>query len=225
MKVTALIVAGGSGRRMGGETNKVFLEIAGETVIEHTLNAFYKTEEIDEIVIVTRNEDVSQCEKLCLGSLKPVKIIVGGKTRQESVYNGLKVIHDGIVAIHDGARALIEPEIISESILLCKEFGAAAVGVSCVDTLKRVDENGFITETVDRQGIYRINTPQTFYVTEIKQAHEMARIDNFEATDDCALYEKYMGKVKIVSGNSTNIKITFPEDLILAETILKRREK
>lgn len=225
MKVTALIVAGGSGRRMGSDINKVFLQLAGKTIIEHTVDVFLKTEEIDEIVIVTREEDILECRRLFAEAPKPMKIVVGGKTRQESVYNGLKEISEGIVAIHDGARALINRESIKESVLSCMGYGAAAVGVSCVDTLKKVDAEGFITETVDREGVYRINTPQTFNIRDILRAHQKAIEEGFEATDDCALYERYIGRVKIVPGEATNIKITFPEDIMLAETILKREEE
>lgn len=224
MKVTALIVAGGMGKRMGKDKNKVFLPLAGKTVIEHTLNAFFSAGCIEEIVIVTRSMDVEECQKLFCDAKKKVKTVVGGKTRQESVYNGLKEINEGIVVIHDAARALIDTETVEQSVLMCKKYGAAAVGVSCVDTLKRVDEQGFITETVNREGIYRIQTPQTFRVKDIKYAHEKALEQEFETTDDCALYEKYIGKIKIVPGISKNIKITFPEDLVLAQTILKRNK-
>lgn len=175
-----------------------------------------------EIVIVTRREDISECEKLFLDAKKKVTVVAGGSTRQKSVYNGLKIIDEGIVLIHDAARALIDVEVVEQCVEMCRKFGAAAVGVSCVDTLKRVDKNGFITETVPRDGIYRIQTPQTFRVKDIKYAHEKALEDKFETTDDCALYEKYMGKIKLVDGVNKNIKITFPEDLVMAQEILKR---
>lgn len=225
MKVTALIVAGGMGKRMGEGKNKVFLPLSGKTVIEHTLNAFFRAGSVEEIVVVTRKEDISECEKLFSEAKKNVKVVEGGSTRQESVYNGLKEINDGIVVIHDAARALIDVESIEQSVEIAGKYGAAAVGVTCVDTLKKVDENGFITETISRDGIYRIQTPQTFKVKDIKYAHKKALEDSFETTDDCALYEKYMGKIKIVEGKSENIKITFPEDLVFAETMLKRNKE
>lgn len=221
-KVTALIVAGGIGKRMGKDINKVFLPLAGKTIIEHTLNAFFCSDCVDETVIVTRREDIEECCRLFCNAKKKVRIFEGGKTRQESVYNGLKEIKEGIVAIHDAARALIDTQAIEKSVDACEKYGAAAVGVSCVDTLKKADEEGFITQTVERNGIYRIQTPQTFRINDIKYAHERAIKERFEATDDCGLYEKYIGKIKIVEGKSSNIKITFPEDLIFAETILKK---
>jgi len=225
MKVTALIVAGGMGKRMREGKNKVFLPLSGKTVIEHTLKAFLQAGSVGEIVIVTRREDIPECERLFLNVKKTVKIVVGGSTRQESVYNGLKEIDDGIVLIHDAARALIDVETVEQCVEGCVKYGAAAVGVACVDTLKKVDEKGFITETVPREGIYRIQTPQTFRVRDIKCAHEKALEEGFETTDDCALYEKYMGKIKIIEGINKNIKITFPEDLVLARAILKRNKE
>lgn len=221
MKVTALIVAGGSGTRMGNEKNKVFLPLLGKAIIERTLEVFFSSNYIDDIIIVTRAEDFNECMNLFSDREKPVKVVKGGKTRQESVYNGLKESDCDIVVIHDAARPLITKEVMEKSILSCKENGASAVGVSCVDTLKRADIDGFITETLDRENVYRIQTPQTFYLKDIKSAHICAINDNFITTDDCALYEKYIGRIKIVPGNETNIKITFPSDILFAEAILK----
>lgn len=218
--VTAVIVAGGIGSRMGREINKAYLPLAGKRVIEHTVNAFLKVKSIKKIVIVTRQEDTELCKSL----FDDGKIIIttGGATRQESVANGLRFADTELAAIHDAARALIEPEIIEKAVEECRKYGAAAVGVPCVDTLKQTDEHGFIIKTVDRTGIYRIQTPQIFRVEEIAKAHEQARQDCFDATDDCALYERYIGKVKITEGNGNNIKLTYPEDLAFAEAILKK---
>ncbi len=219
--VTAVIVAGGSGSRMGSDKNKVFLPLSGKTVIEHTVATFLSVGQIENIVIVTREQDIEECKKLF--SDDRITFTVGGKTRQESVSNGLGVATGEIVAIHDAARALIDKDTIEKTIADCKEFGAATVGVPCVDTLKRKDKDGFIAETVDRTDIYRIQTPQVFYKEEIKRAHRDAVNDKFDATDDCALYEKYIGRVKICEGSANNIKITYPEDLAFAEAILKTK--
>ncbi len=214
--VTAIIVAGGSGSRMGATVNKAFLPLSGKTVIEHTVNAF-KSAGIEDIIIVTRKQDIEECQKLFEG----ITITEGGATRQQSVANGLALATGELVAIHDAARALIRPETIKRSVADCKTFGAAAVGVPCVDTLKLTDENGFIVKTIDRSGVYRIQTPQVFHAQDIKKAHAEAQADRFEATDDCALYEHYIGKVKITEGDGNNIKLTYPEDLTFAEAILK----
>ncbi len=221
MKVTALIVAGGSGTRMKKEKNKVFLPLLDKTIIEHTLEPFFSSDYIDDIIIVTRPEDFSECSDLFPKPNKPLKVVFGGKTRQESVYNGLKEADCDIVVIHDAARPLIEKEIIEKSIFECKEHRASAVGVPCVDTLKRTDSDGFINETIDRKNIYRIQTPQTFFIKDMMSAHNSAIKDCFEVTDDCALYEQYIGKIKIVPGSELNIKITFPSDILFAEAILK----
>ena len=219
MKVSCIIVAAGNGTRMGGEINKVFLPLGESTVIEHTINAFQKVEEIDDIVLVTRECDIKECKKY-----NNIKIIKGGKTRQQSVYNGLMCVKNSdIVLIHDGARALISPRLIEDVIKDAKKFGAAALGVLSKDSLKLVDDDGFIKETLDRDKVYNIQTPQVFRTCDITKAHEKAVKDGFSATDDCALYEKYIGKVKITQGSYDNIKLTTPEDMEIAGNILKKR--
>ncbi len=217
MKITAIIVAAGNGTRMGGVINKVFLPLGEETVIEHTLNTFSSCSMIDDIILVTRECDIELCK-----DFKGVKVIAGGKTRQESVYNGLNEAEDSsLVVIHDGARALITKEIIENAIEDAKKYGASAVGVPCKDTLKSVDENGFIKATLDRESTYQIQTPQIFKREEILKAHKMAISDNFLGTDDCGLYEKYIGKIKVTKGSYDNIKLTTPDDMIIAKNILK----
>lgn len=220
MQVSAILAAGGSGSRMGNRINKVFMPILGKTVIEHTVDVFLKTECIDRVIIVTRKEDMEECKKLFRG--KPVVTALGGSTRQESVYNGLKLIDDGIVVIHDAARPIISPELIEECVRQCEMTGAAAAGIPCVDTLKRIDKEGFTVETVAREEIVRIQTPQVFKLDKIKKAHKLAAEDGFSATDDCALFEKYIGRVKVVWGDESNIKVTYPKDLIFAERMLEK---
>ncbi len=219
MKICAIIVAAGNGTRMGGVKNKVFLELGKKTVIEHTLETFKNCKLIDEIILVTRECDIELCK-----DFKDIKVIAGGKTRQESVYRGLCEAKDAdIVVIHDGARALIKSEEIENAICDAKEYGASAVGVSSKDTLKMVDDDGFIVKTLDRETTYQIQTPQVFKYNEIKKAHEMAINDGFSGTDDCSLYEKYIGKIKVTKGSYDNIKLTTPEDMVIAENILEKR--
>ena len=219
MKITAIIVAAGSGTRMGGVKNKVFLELRGKTVIEHTLDTFKNCKEIDDIILVTRECDIELCK-----DFKDLKVIAGGKTRQESVYLGLCEAKDAdIVVIHDGARALISCEEIENAIDDAKKYGASAVGVSSKDTLKMVDEDGFIVKTLNRETTYQIQTPQIFKKDEIKKAHEDAIKEGFSGTDDCSLYEKYIGKIKVTKGSYDNIKLTTPEDMVIAKNILEKR--
>lgn len=222
MKVTAIIVAGGSGTRMGMDKNKAFIPLLGDAIIKHTVNAFCSVKEISKLIIVTRKVDIPECQEIFSDLKVDFEIIEGGKTRQESVYQGLSRVDGGISLIHDAARALIEKSDIEAVISGVRAHGAATVGVLAVDTLKRVDKDGFIVETIDRDGVYRIQTPQGFMTDDIKKAHTMAIKDGFEATDDCGLYEKYIGRVRVIEGKGSNIKITYPEDLTFAEEILKR---
>lgn len=218
-KISCVIVCAGSGTRMGGVINKVFLPLGESTVIDHTINAISQVGEISEIILVTRECDIELCDKF-----KNIRVIVGGKTRQESVYRGLcEAKNSDIVLIHDGARALILPDSIKAVIEDAKRYDAATLGVSAKDTLKLVDNDGFIKETLDRDKIFQIQTPQVFKTDQILKAHEKAIKDGFLATDDCSLYEKYIGKVKITQGRYDNIKLTTPDDMETAENILKKR--
>ena len=223
-KITAIIVAAGSGTRMGGQINKVFLPLGDGSVITKTVEAISECVQISDIVVVTRSCDVLECMELLKDCKKRVRIIVGGKTRQESVYKGLlEAVDSDIVVIHDGARALILPQTVQRTIMDAKTFGAAAVGVMCKDTLKSVDADGFIEKTLDREKTYLIQTPQIFYREDIVKAHQMAIQEEFSATDDCALYEKYIGRIKVTDGSYDNIKLTTPDDMVIAEDILRKR--
>lgn len=224
MNITAIIVAAGNGTRMGGEINKVFLPLGQRTVIDYTIEAVSECERIDNIVIVTRECDILECMEHISCNNKRTKIVKGGKTRQQSVMCGLAEAKDSdLVVIHDGARALITPKIINDAIDDAIEFGASAVGVICKDTLKACDDCGFIEKTLDRSKTYLIQTPQIFKPELIKKAHINAKKDGFEGTDDCSLYEKYIGKIKISNGSYDNIKLTTPDDLAVAEIILRKR--
>lgn len=223
MKVTALIVAGGKGKRMGAGINKVFLKLAEKEVIARTVEAFEQNTQIDEIVIVTGKSDMEAAENILKPFKKVKNIAEGGAERQQSVYNGLKFVCGDIVLIHDGARALISQEEIDNVISDCKKYGAAAVGVSCKDTLKSSDNEGFISGTVDRSSTYMIQTPQAFKKDIISELHEKAKNDALSVTDDCAIAEHYGVKVKITEGSYDNIKLTTPSDMAAGEIILRQR--
>lgn len=220
MKISAVIVAAGSGTRMKAGKNKVFLELLGKTILEHTVSVFEKMAMIDEIVVVTN--EIEEAGRILADYSKVVAIVPGGSVRGESVQNGLMKASGDFVAIHDGARALILEEDIEKVLVEAQKNGAAALGVKCKDTLKMADESGFISKTLDREFLYNIQTPQVFKFAEIIRWYE----DCDEVfTDDCALAEKYGAKVKIVDGSYDNIKITTPDDMDLAERILKKRGK
>lgn len=224
-KVTAIIVAAGRGSRMGGEINKVLMPLGTKSVIAHTVSVICECDEIDDIIIVTRECDISDCLLQTKDCKKPIRIIKGGDTRQESVYLGLLEAKDADIAlIHDGARALILPEIIKNVLNDAYSYGAATAAVPCKDTLKQADEDGFTKATLDRESTYLIQTPQIFDKEQILKAHKLAILEGFSATDDCSLYEKYISKVKITLSSYDNIKLTTPDDMIIAENILKKRK-
>lgn len=224
-EVTAVIVAGGQGRRMGASVNKVFLQLDGKEILAHTVAAFEQSPEISEIVIVAQEEDRERMTALSnqCGFSKVKKIVKGGASRQKSVYEGLKAASGSIVLIHDGARALIDRQGIQQVLADCIRYGAAAIGVSCKDTLKQIGPEGFIERTLDRESIWQIQTPQAFYLEDIVKCHREALAEGFEATDDCALAERYGARVFVTRGSYENLKITTPEDLEVAQKILERR--
>ena len=223
--ISVIIVAGGKGKRMGADKNKVFLKLLDKEIIAHTASVFDDMDETDEIIIVTGRDDIEECESVIKkNNIKKVsKIVEGGAERQNSVYNGILASKGDILVIHDAARCLVSACDVKSAIEDCRKFGAAALGVTAKDTLKSVDENGFIKATLDREQTYHIQTPQIFKRELIIKAHENAVNNSVLATDDCALVEAMGEMVKITKGSYDNIKITTPEDLVVGERILKER--
>lgn len=222
--ISAVIVAGGKGKRMNTDINKQYIEIDGIPVLARTLSPFQDCGLVDEIVLVVCKEDIIYCKQNIVDvyGLDKVKIIVsGGAQRQNSVYNGLLGVDKqcDIVLIHDGARPFITVDNITDSIIAAKEHGAAGLAVRVKDTVKTADNKGFITGTVDRERLWFIQTPQTFKYEIIKRAHEKAIEDGFIGTDDAMLVERIGQRVVLVEGSYNNIKITTQEDLVNAETI------
>ncbi len=221
--VSAVIVAGGKGTRMGAGYNKVFMELLGETIISRTVAVFDTCNQIDEIIIVTAEEDIEKMKEVTKGFSKVKEITAGGDLRQESVYNGLSKATGDIVLIHDGARCLVTEGIITSVINDTKKYGAAATGVVTKDTLKTIDQNGNIISTVDREKTVQIQTPQGFVTKEIISMHNRIRADKIIVTDDCSTFEHYGKICHFTNGSYDNIKITTPEDIVIGEEILKRR--
>ena len=221
-KVSALIVAGGVGSRMGADIPKQFLKLFGKPVIAHTIEAFEKNDCIDEIVIVTLEDYIVFCKDIVdsFGFSKVKKIVSGGSTRQESVYKGLMEITGEYVLIHDGARPIVSQKVIENCVGTVTTSSACAVGVKVNDTLKIADDNKIITSTPDREHMYSIQTPQAFSTSEITEAHKFAVESGFVGTDDAVLYERLGKNVKIVEGDYSNIKITSPIDISIAEAYL-----
>jgi 2-C-methyl-D-erythritol 4-phosphate cytidylyltransferase len=213
MKVAVIIAAGGSGKRMGRP--KQFLPLAGKAVVEWTIEVFRKIKVVGQIVLAVPEDDLERAKNL------GVTVVAGGEERGDSVKNGLKAVafDTDIVMIHDGARPLITPDIIEKAISEAKEYGAAIVGVPVKDTIKRVGDDLIIKDTVDRQALWSAQTPQVFKYEIITRAYAKKG----SATDDAKLVEDLGIKVKMVMGSYENIKITTPEDLIVAEAILRSR--
>ncbi|MFQ4146702.1 2-C-methyl-D-erythritol 4-phosphate cytidylyltransferase [Chlorogloeopsis sp. ULAP02] len=222
-----LIPAAGSGRRMGSDRNKLLLEVRSRSIIGWTLLAAEAAHQISWIGIISQPTDWQDL-KIIIADLqlsKPVEFIKGGSTRQESVYNGLRTLPDTAkqVLIHDGARCLATPDLLNrcaQAICHCPGLIAA---VPVKDTIKVVDENGIIQSTPDRRQLWAAQTPQGFDVKLLKQCHIEGVNQGWEVTDDAALFEKCGYQVQVVEGEETNLKVTTPQDLAIAEFILSSR--
>jgi 2-C-methyl-D-erythritol 4-phosphate cytidylyltransferase len=222
---SAIIVAAGSGTRFGGKTPKQFLEILGKPLIIHSIQRFESCPEIDEIILVLPSAENAKFLQIASKyNLKKIsKVVPGGKTRAESVWKGLSAIRGAtaeIVAVHDGARPLVSVEEISETLKKAKQIGAACLVASVTDTIKE-SKDGKISRTIDRTTLRRALTPQCFRYEILKRAFASADL-NEAATDECFLVEKLGCEIAAVEGSARNIKITHPEDLILAEALLKQ---
>lgn len=217
MKISAIITAAGSSSRFGKQ--KLLEDLNGKSVIERTIETFNSIDSINEIIICTSEEIIDEIKKLSINYKKVKFIILGGKTRQESVYKGLlEAIDSDFVAIHDGARPLISAEIIDMTITKAIEYGNAACAVSVKDTIKKVIDDQ-IVETPNREDLWQIQTPQIFTTSKILKAHK--KYINQNAPDDTFLLEKMGEKVFIIKGCYSNIKITTPEDAQLARILDK----
>lgn len=220
-KATAIIVAAGSSRRMCG-ADKQLITIDGMPTLAHTLLQFSNAESIDSVIVVTKPESILTVGDIVreFGITKVSNIIPGGETRQDSVCCGLSYVeNDRLVAIHDGARPFISIDKINELVSAAYEFGAAAPGVMPKDTVKAANQDNTIAETLDRNILRLIQTPQVFYADQLKLAYERAKASGFVGTDDCSVAENSGINIRIIDGEYTNIKVTTPEDLPIAEAI------
>lgn len=225
MEVSGIIVAAGTGSRMGAGVNKVYMPLSGKCVLWYTVKAFCECGAVSELIIVTGAADFEKCRQIMSEFDMPYKLIEGGAERQDSVMNGLRAALGRFAAVHDGARAMITPEQIRSAVGAAMRWSAAALGVAPKDTIKTADTEGFITGTVERSRAYLIQTPQVFLRDELLSAHERAKRDGISVTDDCALMEREGVRIKIVQGSYENIKLTTPEDIYTAERILDKRKE
>lgn len=235
-RCTAIVVAAGQGKRMGGNVQKQYLELMGKPIIYHTLEAFQNSPLIDSIILVTGPEQMAWCRDELVHKYNLSKvdtITTGGAERYTSVWNGLQVIEEdmtkadreGIVFIHDGVRPFVDDEIISRTLEAAKTYGACVAAMPVKETIKLADENDFVNSTPPRNRIWGIQTPQVFDFQLLYKAYQTAmESGRTDMTDDAMIVENFTDvKVKLVEGSYENIKITTPEDLEIAEAFLNRR--
>lgn len=227
-KVTALVPAAGMGKRMGKTVAKQFLLLGDKPLLAHTLLAFQRAAEIDEIIPILSQEDMETCLSEIIERFHITKVktlVAGGKERQDSVANGMhKLAKDAaVVLVHDGVRPFVTPEMISACVDRAKKGECVTVGVPIKDTIKEVSADGMVRKTLERSKLWAVQTPQAFPAKILKHAYDEAQRLRIFATDDAALVERTGGAVRMIMGSYENIKITTPEDLLLAEEILKRQ--
>jgi 2-C-methyl-D-erythritol 4-phosphate cytidylyltransferase len=228
MNATAIIVAAGAGRRVGGNTPKVFLPLCGRPMILRTLDRFYSAATIRRIVVVVAADQLAYAEAVLRADAaskdRPWVLQIGGATRQESVRRGLEKTgaDTDIIAIHDGARPFVSAALIDRCVEVARDKGAVVVGLPVRDTIKIVGEDRWIANTPPRDSLWEIQTPQVFRRALIAEAHAWAARENFEATDDALLVEKKGGRVFLLEGERSNFKITLPDDIWLAETMIRQ---
>ncbi|PKM76695.1 MAG: 2-C-methyl-D-erythritol 4-phosphate cytidylyltransferase [Firmicutes bacterium HGW-Firmicutes-15] len=221
-----VIAAAGRGSRMESSTNKQYMLLNSRPVLAYSLEFFEKLDVVDEIVVVTGEKELDYCEREIIKPFKYNKVsavIPGGKERQDSVWAGLRKLgaDTEFVAVHDGARPLLSSAVLYRLLEEAREWGAAIPGIASKDTLKAVDRDDFVRQTLDRTIVYAIQTPQVFKYEELMSAYQQAYEENFRGTDDASLFEHFIGRVKLVEGDYDNIKITTPGDMLIAEALLR----
>lgn len=227
METAVIIPAAGLGKRMGG-IKKPYLYLAGKPILIHTLAIFQQCILIDKIVVVAAPGDEQACFQDMIapyGLNKVHQVVTGGNTRQESVFNGLKILpkDTDMVIVHDCVRPFIKEEMIKNTLEVAIQWGASTVAIPVKDTIKEADDDNFVVKTIDRQKLWSIQTPQAFKYGILLQAHIYASENNIHVTDDASLIEKLgIHRVKLVMGSEENIKITTPGDLAIAEAILNK---
>jgi len=224
MKVGAIIPAAGRGKRIGASVPKQFLEIQGKPLLHHTLTVFASCKLIDYVVLVMPRTDVDEVGEDWLKKYEIVReVVVGGEQRQDSVYNGFNSLEEGtdIVVVHDGVRPFTTPQMITATVEAAQQHGAAITAIPVSDTVKQAAD-GFVKQTVPRDGLWRVQTPQAFQRGLLQQAFKKAKKDSYYGTDEGSLVEYLGERVKIVPGSELNIKITRKEDLVLGESLLSR---
>lgn len=223
--VSAIVLAGGRGKRMGTIQSKQYIDLNGKPILYYTLKQFINNSLIDNIILVVPEDEKEYCKNEILDKYGLVvnKIVVGGKERQDSVYNALSKIEKAdIVLIHDGARPFVTERIINDAIKYAKIYKAAAPGVIPKDTIKIKNSENFSIETPTRSDLVAVQTPQAFDFEMIYDCHKKVKDKGIVVTDDTMVAELFGNSIYLYEGEYTNIKITTPEDLILAEYLVKK---
>lgn len=225
--ITALIPAAGQGTRMGSTINKQLMLLGGKPLLIRTLEIFQHCDPVDNIVLVAAAGEEENLRQLS-GKYRITKVtdvVTGGQERQDSVARGLEALppETDLVAVHDGARPLLLFNNLLEVLGAAEKTGAAVLAMPVKDTLKVVNERGRVLETPDRSTLWAVQTPQVFRRDIIKAAYEKANGEGYTGTDDASLVERWGFPVQVVRGSYENIKITTPDDLELAELLLRRR--
>lgn len=228
MKNIGIILAGGSGHRMGGDLPKQFLRVANKTILEHTISVFEQSEEIDEIYVVSNPDFLYKTQDILKDKYPKVShIIAGGKKRSDSTLAALAACgaDDCNLVIHDAVRPLVSVHMISECILSLQTYAACTTAIPSTDTILVSDiSRACIQDIPNRDFLYNVQTPQAFRKSVLTKAYKMALCDpQFGVTDDCGVVQKYLAEIpiRIIAGSTSNIKVTYPEDLVVIEKYLK----
>ncbi|OPY62790.1 MAG: 2-C-methyl-D-erythritol 4-phosphate cytidylyltransferase [Syntrophorhabdaceae bacterium PtaU1.Bin034] len=225
MRTLAIVLAGGAGKRMGSSTNKQFLLLDNRPILVHTLQIFQECRAVDGVYLVVNHKDLPLIQEEILENYrfnKILKLVIGGRLRQDSVRNGLEAIDEScdIVIVHDAARPFVSPAFVEKSIFLMEMFDAIIPAIPVKDTIKVISKEGFVQKTLERDSLWHIQTPQTFKYDLIIRAYREGMGKKIYGYDDSTFIEHLGKKVKVVEGSPYNIKITTPEDLIIAKGIL-----
>lgn len=222
--ITAIILAGGKGKRMKADVSKQYINLNDKPILYYTIDKFKKNNLIEKIILVISKDEIEYCKRNVLDAynIEVDLIVEGGSERQDSVFNALsKSVGSDIVLIHDGARPFVSQRIINDAIKYAKCYGAAAPGVMPKDTIKVKGKDNFSLETLKRDELVAVQTPQAFNFEKIYKYHKIIKEKEMQVTDDTMVMDHFGEKVFLYEGDYTNIKITTPEDLILAEYLVR----
>jgi 2-C-methyl-D-erythritol 4-phosphate cytidylyltransferase len=223
-RIRAIVPAAGKGRRMDGNVAKQFLELHGKPILVHTLERLTSMSEIDEVIVAAAEDDRMKIQKMIadyrIGKIE--KVIIGGNERQDSIWNCLQQLsgdNDDVVIVHDAVRPFVTRDLVVDVCTVAIEVGAAIPVVQPRDTVKTLNGSGFIKATLNRNELVMAQTPQAFRFSLLFEAYQQAMNDRFYGTDDASLVERNGGKVKVVDGLVSNMKITTPEDMLIAQHV------